>query len=159
MVGDLKRGRTVRSLAYLLTNYNDVKIIFCAPDAFKIEDDLRTHLVNSPNISFVETTEFMDAIPQADAIYMQRIQDEYDNQNEATRNLDISKYSLLYEHLDLLKDSCKILHAMPRRQELDPKIDQDPRAEYWSQQRNGMWIRSSLIAMLMGIDKQLLTAG
>lgn len=159
MVGDLKRGRTVRSLAYLLTNYNDVKIIFCAPDAFKIEDDLRTHLVNSPNISFVETTEFMDAIPQADAIYMQRIQDEYDNQNEATRNLDISKYSLLYEHLDLLKDTCKILHAMPRRQELDPKIDQDPRAEYWSQQRNGMWIRSSLIAMLMGIDKQLLTAG
>ncbi|HSX20003.1 MAG TPA: aspartate carbamoyltransferase [Gammaproteobacteria bacterium] len=155
MVGDLKRGRTVRSLASLLTNFNDIKIIFCSPEQFKMADDLRATLDNAPNVTYTETTEFLDAIGQADAIYMQRIQDEYDTQDQSTRNLDISKYCLKYDHLDLLKPTCKILHAMPRRQELDPKIDQDPRAEYWSQQRNGMWIRSSLIAMLMGVDQQL----
>ncbi len=155
MVGDLKRGRTVRSLAHLLTNYNNVKLIFCSPEQFKIADDLRARLDQCPNVKYYETTDFTDAISQADAIYMQRIQDEYDSQDESTRTLDISKYCLTYPHLDLLKPSCKILHAMPRRQELDPLIDQDPRAEYWSQQRNGMWIRSALIAMLMRIDQQL----
>lgn len=157
MVGDLKRGRTVRSLAYLLCNYKNIHIIFCSPEEFKIEDDLRSYLKQN-NIRFDETSDFMDAIQKADAIYMQRIQDEYDAQNESTRNLDISKYSLKFEHLDLLKPTCKILHAMPRRNELDPKIDSDPRAQYWSQQRNGMWIRTSLIAMLMGIDKQIMSA-
>lgn len=158
MVGDLKRGRTVRSLAHLLTNYNNIKLIFCSPEQFKIADDLRAHLNSCPNVSYTETTDFIDAIGQADAIYMQRIQDEYDTQDQSTRNIDISKYCLNYDDLKYLKPECKILHAMPRRQELDPKIDQDPRAEYWSQQRNGMWIRSSLIAMLMGIDKQLIHA-
>lgn len=158
MVGDLKRGRTVRSLAYLLTNFENINMIFCSPDQFKIADDLRAHLNNCKNVKFVETPEFLDAIGEADAIYMQRIQDEYDTKDNSTTNVDISKYSLKYEHLNLLKPTCKILHAMPRRQELDPLIDQDQRAEYWSQQRNGMWIRSSLIAMLMGIDQQLINA-
>lgn len=157
MVGDLKRGRTVRSLAFLLTNFNNIKIIFCSPEDFKIADDLRAHLQKA-NIQFTETTDFQEAIRQADAIYMQRIQDEYDTQDQSTRNLDISKYCLTYDHLELLKPTCKILHAMPRRQELDPRVDQDPRAEYWSQQRNGMWIRCSLIAMLMKIDQQLINA-
>lgn len=158
MVGDVKRGRTVRSLAHLLTNYNNVKIIFCSPENFRIENDLRTYLNNCPQVSFYETSNFKEAITAADAIYMQRIQDEYDAHDESTRNLDISQYCLRYEHLTELKPTCKILHAMPRRQELDPRIDHDPRAEYWSQQRNGMWIRSSLIAMLMGIDTHLFSA-
>lgn len=154
MVGDLKRGRTVRSLSYLLSNFSDINIIFCSPTEFKIADDLRIHLTNN-KVKFSETTDFMAAISCADAIYMQRIQDEYDISDEDVQQVDITKYCLKYEHLDSLKPTCKILHAMPRRQELDVRIDSDPRAEYWSQQRNGMWIRSALIAMLLGIDRQL----
>lgn len=155
MVGDLKRGRTVRSLSYLLANYKNIKIIFCSPEEFRINTDLREFLENSPNISFTETTNFIDAISSSDAIYMQRIQDEYDTTDNSLKHVDVTKYYLTYEHLVHLKPHCKILHAMPRRQELDPRIDSDPRAEYWSQQRNGMWIRTGLIAMLMGVGKQL----
>ncbi len=155
MVGDLKRGRTVRSLSYLLTNYQNIKIIFCSPEPFKIHADLRTHLQTCNNLQFIESQDFLDSIQQADAIYMTRIQDEYDSITPALKNVDTSTYNLKYEHLKLLKPLCQILHPMPRRQELDPRIDNDPRAEYWSQQRNGMWIRTGLIAMLMGIDQQL----
>lgn len=156
MVGDLKRGRTVRSLAMLLTNYKDIKIIFCSPEQFRIANDLKENLTNSQNVEFIESNNFIDSISQADAIYMQRIQDEYDSHDNRTTNVDISKYSLTLDHLKYLKPTCQILHAMPRRNELDPRIDNDPRAQYWSQQRNGMWIRCSLIAVLMRIDQELL---
>lgn len=156
MVGDLKRGRTVRSLAMLLTNYKNIKIIFCSPEEFRIANDLKEHLNKYPNVQFTEANNFIDSISQADAIYMQRIQDEYDSKDNRTTHIDISQYSLTYGHLPYLKPNCQILHAMPRRNELDSRIDNDPRAQYWSQQRNGMWIRCSLIAVLMRIDHQLL---
>lgn len=155
MVGDLKRARTIRSLSYLLAHYKNIKIIFCSPPEFKIEDDLRVYLNSKPNVSFLETTDFIDSIQQADAIYMQRIQDEYDTPEQASKNLDTTQYRLTYDHAKLLKPDCKILHPMPRRQELDVRYDQDPRAEYWSQQRNGMWIRCALIANLLKADKQI----
>lgn len=158
MVGDLKRARTIRSLSYLLAYYQGIKLIFCSPDEFKIADDLRQYLKNCPQVSFTETTNFIDSIQQADAIYMQRIQDEYDTAENCLQHVDTTPYRLTHELLTKLKPDCKILHAMPRRQELDPKIDQDPRAEYWNQQRNGMWIRTALIASLMGIDQQLASA-
>ncbi len=155
MVGDLKRGRTVRSLANLLTNYQNVNIVFCSPDEFRISEDLRTQLNSCKNVSIYETSDFNEAISSADAIYMQRIQDEYDNTHPTMDKDKITQYYLTYNHLKHLKSECKILHAMPRRAELDPRIDTDKRAEYWSQQRNGMWIRSALIAMLLDIDKHI----
>jgi len=155
MVGDLKRGRTVRSLSYLLTHFSNVKLIFCSPEPFKIADDLRLMLQKAHNISFTETTNFMDSIGGANAIYMTRIQDEYDSLDPSLQKVDTSNYYLKAEHLQILKADCKILHPMPRRQEIDHKIDQDPRATYWQQQRNGMWIRAGLIAILMGVDRQI----
>lgn len=147
MVGDLKRGRTVRSLSKLLTHYLDVNLIFCSPVEFKIKQDLRETLQQA-NINFIETTDFKEAISQSDAVYMTRIQDEYDTQDNLS-TIDTSKYHLKYDHLSILKPTCKIMHPMPRRLELDPKIDQDPRAQYWRQQRNGMWIRAALISFLL----------
>src|SRR5690606_30398044 len=143
------------SLSFLLANYPNINIIYCSPEEFRITQDLRTFLQKSPNIKFTETTNFLEAISQADAIYMQRILDEWDTADNSLKHVDVTKYYLTYEHLNNLKPHCKILHPMPRRQELDPRIDADKRAEYWSQQRNGMWIRTGLIAMLMGIGQQL----
>jgi len=156
MVGDLKRGRTVRSLSHLLTHYTDVKIIFVSPPAFSIPDDLRAFLQNASNVKFFETTDFINAITEADAIYMTRIQDEYDDLDPSLKNIDTTQYHLKHEHLTLLKPTCKILHPMPRRQEIDIKIDHDLRAEYWNQQRNGMWIRTALIAILLNVATEIM---
>ncbi|MEM7696215.1 MAG: aspartate carbamoyltransferase [Pseudomonadota bacterium] len=148
MVGDLRRGRTVRSLARLLRNFRDVKILFVSPPEFAIADDLRADLQGS-GVTFEETTAFRDAIEAADAVYMTRIQDEYDG--ASVEAATIAGYHLKAAHLDLLKPQCAILHPLPRRDELDVAIDTDPRAKYWRQERNGMWVRVALIALLMGV--------
>ncbi|MET0105643.1 MAG: aspartate carbamoyltransferase [Sedimenticola sp.] len=154
MVGDLKRGRTVRSLSRLLANYEDVAITFASPEEFRIEQDLRDCL-NNRGVPFVETTDFEGAIREADAIYMTRIQDEWDEQHESDA-VDHSNFCLHYDHLDVIKDDCVIMHPLPRRDEIDPRIDSDPRAKYWRQERNGMWVRVALIAILMGVDHQVM---
>ncbi len=152
LVGDLKRGRTVRSLSRLLANYKDVKLIFASPIEYKIADDLRSFLL-SRNVAFEETTNFRDGIAAADAIYMTRVQDEYDVIGE--KKVDTRNYHLKYEHLDSLKKECVIMHPLPRREELDPAIDKDSRAKYWRQERNGMWTRVALITILMGVDSHI----
>jgi aspartate carbamoyltransferase catalytic subunit len=154
MVGDLKRGRTVRSLSRLLSNYDGVKLRFVSPVEYKISDDLRKQLMTR-HISFEETTDFPGSLADADAIYMTRVQDEYDQANES-KSVDYSKYHLKYEHLASLKQECMILHPLPRRNELDSAIDKDPRAVYWRQERNGMWTRVALITHMLQVDQQIL---
>lgn len=153
LVGDLKRGRTVRSLSRLLTHFPGIKLLFVSPKEFKIEEDLRAFL-KSNRVSFEETEQFREALGQADAIYMTRVQDEYDAHGES-KKIDTSAFKLKFQHLSLLKDNCVIMHPLPRRDELDPLIDQDPRARYWRQERNGMWARVGLITILLGVDHNI----
>jgi len=155
MVGDLKRGRTVRSLSKLLTKYANVNLIFASPPEFKIGDDLRQTLKKS-GVHFTETTDFESAISNSDAIYMTRIQDEYDKSAGESKGVDTSKFCLREHHLKKIKQHCVIMHPLPRRDELDPAIDRDPRAKYWRQERNGMWTRVALITMVMGADQNIL---
>jgi aspartate carbamoyltransferase catalytic subunit len=155
MVGDLKRGRTIRSLSRLLTLYPQVKLVFASPQEFEIESDLRSFLKKS-NVEFLETRNFTEAISLSDAIYMTRIQDEYDTLTVDSKNVDSSTFCLKVEHLKLLKSSTVILHPLPRRNELDPLIDHDPRAKYWRQERNGMWTRVALITTLLGVAENIL---
>ena len=155
MVGDLKRGRTVRSLSKLITLYPGAKLIFASPEAFKIQDDLRTAL-KAARVEFLETSNFKDAISMSDAIYMTRVQDEYDSQPGDSAKVDSSAFSLRSEHLSIIKKTAVIMHPLPRRMELDPAIDADPRAKYWRQERNGMWTRVALITKLLGVDQQIL---
>ncbi len=154
MVGDLKRGRTVRSLSSLLTNYADVRIIFVSPPSFRIEQDLSS-MLKSRRLVFEETEDLEQSLPQADAIYMTRIQDEYDRAGES-KAIDYSRFHLKHEHLKLMKKDAVIMHPLPRRAELDPRIDSDPRARYWRQERNGMWTRVALITKVLGVDHQIL---
>lgn len=154
MVGDLKRGRTVRSLTYLLKNYKNIKFVYISPDYLKIGDDIKKFLTKH-NIKFIESDDMMKSIKNVDAIYMTRIQDEYDINNES-KDIDYSKFHLKWEHLKMIKKHTIILHPLPRRQEIDPAIDDDPRAMYWRQERNGMWIRAALIAHIFGVDKKIL---
>jgi aspartate carbamoyltransferase catalytic subunit len=154
MVGDLKRGRTVRSLAGLLMNYRGIKLRFASPKEFRINDDLRDRL-GKAKVSFEETEDFEGAIAGADAIYMTRVQDEYDVDQES-KAIDYKKFHLKYEHLKLLKRDAIIMHPFPRREEIDVAIDNDPRAKYWRQERNGMWTRVALITKILGVDNKIL---
>lgn len=154
MVGDLKRGRTVRSLTYLLKNYDNIKLIYVSPDYLGIGDDIKKFL-KKHEMKFTESDDLVKSISQADAVYMTRIQDEYDTNNES-KSIDYSRFHLKKEHLKLIKKNAIIMHPLPRRDELDPAIDADSRAMYWRQERNGMWIRTALIAYMFEQDKIIL---
>jgi len=155
MVGDLLRGRTVRSLSYLLKNYDGVKIYFVAPRKLQMGQDLKDYLIEN-DVNFEEHENFEEIIPLADAIYMTRIQDEYDQEGESEK-IDYSKFHVTRDHLKLLKTNAIIMHPLPRRSEISPEVDQDRRAMYWRQVRNGMWVRVALIAKIFLADKEIMS--
>ena len=152
-VGDLARGRTVRSLAWLLTKYHGVRMIFVAPPELQIGADILAAL-QAAGAEYELTADFETVMPAADAIYMTRIQDEWDQAGES-KHIDTTKYHLRREHLAWLKSDAAILHPLPRRHEIAPEIDADPRAMYWRQVRNGMWIRAALILTIFERDAEV----
>ncbi len=146
-VGDLMRGRTVRSLAWMLTLYKDVTLYFVAPDSLQIGQDI-LDLLDEAGTKYVVTQDFASVMPIADAIYMTRIQDEWDAVGESST--ESSDFQIGAEHMDVIKDTTVIMHPLPRRKEISTEIDNDPRAVYWRQMRNGMWIRAALILTTFG---------
>ena len=152
--GDLARGRTVRSLALLLTNYTNISMTFAAPDQLQIGNDILEQLDHA-GVKYELTSNFKDAIPQADAVYMTRIQDEWDTKPGESSHIDLSQYSFTGDDLKRLQMYSIIMHPLPRRTEIDTACDNDPRAMYWRQMRNGMWIRSALIATSFGRDDEI----
>ncbi len=154
-VGDLLRGRTVRSLAWLLTLYNDVKVYFVAPEQLQIGEDV-LELLDAAGMEYETTQDFESVMPKADALYMTRIQDEWDEDGEST-TIDTSAFSIDAEHLDRLKETAVIMHPLPRRKEINTDVDSDPRAIFWRQVRNGMWARAALILTTFGRQDEVNT--
>ncbi|MBI5208716.1 MAG: aspartate carbamoyltransferase [Elusimicrobia bacterium] len=154
MVGDLKRGRTVRSLSYLMKNYKRVKLYFVSPPQLRMEKDILTFL-SKHTIPYRETDDLGSVMREADAIYMTRIQDEHDVAGES-RKVDYSKFQFRAEHLAVIKKTCIIMHPLPRREEIEVEVDEDDRAVYWRQERNGMWVRAALIAHLFSVEDEIL---
>jgi aspartate carbamoyltransferase catalytic subunit len=154
-VGDLLRGRTVRSLALLLTRYRDVELAFVAPPQLQIGEDIRT-LLQQAQVRFSLTSDLESAIPAADAIYMTRIQDEWDAVKGDSAKIDTSRFQFSLPQLERMRPDAVLLHPFPRRTEIDPAVDHDPRAVYWRQMRNGMWIRAALILRIFGREDRVL---
>lgn len=154
LVGDLKRGRTVRSLTYLLKNYKNIEFVFVSPEYLRIEDDIKKFLKKN-KMKYKESDDLEKSIKNVDAIYMTRIQDEYDINNES-KDIDYSKFHFKKEHLRLIRNNTIIMHPLPRRSEVDTAVDADPRAMYWRQERNGMWMRTALIAHIFNQDSTIL---
>ncbi|MEX2317644.1 MAG: hypothetical protein WD669_10870 [Pirellulales bacterium] len=165
--GDIGRGRTVRSLAMLLALYEGVRLVFIAPDHPKLamREDLRERLADR-NVHFHEVESFEErldgrpVIEQLDALYMTRIQKEHDDPEDADSlaRIDLSQYCLTQELVDRMKPYAPILHPFPRDQhfgEIPPEIDNDPRAMYFRQARNGMWIRAALLAHIFDVDHHI----
>ncbi len=152
-VGDLARGRTVRSLSLLLLNYSDVRQYFVAPEGYQIGSDILQTL-DKAGVRYKLSSDFHALIPEADAIYMTRVQDEWDKTDgKPAVSFDRGRYSFGVEDLKRLKEKAVLMHPFPRRTEIDPAVDHDPRAVYWRQMRNGMWIRAALIATIFGREK------
>ncbi|MEZ5566484.1 MAG: hypothetical protein R3F24_13715 [Gammaproteobacteria bacterium] len=148
---DLKRGRTVRSLCYLMKNYHGVKLVLIAPPRFDLEPDIKAHL-REHNIPFIDDAKLEDALPSLDAIYVTRMQSEWDTVGE-TRGIDYSGYSITPDNLSRLKPSAVIMHPLPRGPEISPAVDDDPRAVYWRQERNGMWMRVAILLKIFQADQ------
>jgi aspartate carbamoyltransferase catalytic subunit len=153
MMGDLKRGRTVRSLSYLMKNYSGVRLIFISPHAFKMEDDIKEHL-RAHNIAFTETTDLDAVLAEIDAIYVTRVQAEFDTEKES-EGVDMSRFRIGPRELSRMRDDAVIMHPLPRGNELDVRVDTDPRAKYWRQERNGMWIRAALLLKIFGVASEV----
>ena len=152
--GDLLRGRTVRSLSYLLTNFPNIRQVFVAPGPLQVGEDVLA-ILRSKQVAFETTDDFHAALPQADAVYMTRIQDEWDTAKGESAKIDTSRFKFGAEELKLLPQRSIIMHPLPRRDEISTAVDSDPRAMYWRQMRNGMWIRTALIAMTFGCEKRI----
>ena len=153
LMGDLRRGRTVRSLAYLMKNYRDVRLVFIAPDAFAMGGDIREHL-REQGIPFHETGELDSVIGDLDAIYVTRLQTEHDV-GEESKGFEHARFRIGPEQLPALRSDAVIMHPLPRGPELDPAVDRDPRAMYWRQERNGMWMRVALLVKIFEVEDEL----
>lgn len=145
--GDLKFGRTVHSLMAAMSRYDNVKFIFISPDELRLPEYLKEDILDPKNIEYVETTDLEDAMPQLDILYMTRVQRErFFNEQDYIRLKD--SYILTPDKLADAKDSLSILHPLPRVNEISTAVDDDPRAKYFEQVRNGKFIRMALILKL-----------
>lgn len=149
--GDLKFGRTVHSLMAAMSRYDNVKFIFISPDELRLPEYLKEDILDPKNIEYVETADLEEAMPQLDILYMTRVQRErFFNEQDYIRLKD--SYILTPDKLAAAKDTLSILHPLPRVNEISTAVDDDPRAKYFEQVRNGKFIRMALILKLLEVE-------
>ena len=152
MVGDLRYGRTVRSLAYLLTKYEAVEIFFVSPPVCKMERDIKEYL-DKNKITWREETDLAKVAKEVDCIYMTRVQKERFHSAEDYLEA-ASKYILTPELVSTMKQDAIIMHPLPRVDEIPKEVDADPRARYFEQAQNGLYIRMALLYLLLQKDSE-----
>lgn len=148
MVGDLKYGRTVHSLLQALSHFK-ARFTFVSPKELQMPAEYKEFLYGL-GISYVETTDIMEHINDADIIYMTRVQRErFSDPMEYERVKNA--YVLRNEMLVNTKDTMRILHPLPRVNEIHPSVDTNPKAYYFEQTENGVYTRMAIMAYLFGV--------
>ena len=148
--GDLKFGRTVHSLVTALCRYENIKFIFISPPELKIPDYLKENVLDAQGKDYVEVESMEDAMPQLDILYMTRVQKErFFNEADYLRLRDT--YILDPEKLSAAKPEMRVLHPLPRVDEITVDVDKDPRACYFRQAANGKFVRMALIMKLLEV--------
>ena len=147
MVGDLRYGRTVHSLTKLLSKY-DVSLRYVSPDVLRLPLELMNDLIDAKR-DVRETNKVADVIETADVLYVTRIQKE--------RFTDLAQYEeiknyfeITPELMEMAKEKMVVMHPLPRVGEIHYKVDRDPRAAYFRQVQNGLYIRMALLACVLG---------
>ncbi|WP_372776020.1 aspartate carbamoyltransferase [Mangrovibacterium sp.] len=144
MVGDLKYGRTVHSLLMAMSQFNNPIFNFIAPDELQIPEEYKIYL-REKGIRFFEHSEFTDIISEADIVYMTRVQKERFSdpiEYEQVKNVYILRNSMLAN----TKPNMRILHPLPRVNEIHTDVDKNEKAYYFEQARNGVYAREAIIA-------------
>jgi aspartate carbamoyltransferase catalytic subunit len=141
MVGELDRGRTVRSLAYLLSKFDRVKIHFVSPPEVRMQPDILAHL-EEHGTWYEQTGDLAAVAGRVDVLYLTRIRPDRAGAHDPRR------YGVGAATLAAMKPDALVLHPLPRTAELDPAVDDDPRARYFQQATNGLYVRMALLTMV-----------
>ena len=142
-VGELDRGRTARSLAYLLAKFERIKIFFVSPPEMQMREDI-LHYLERHNVRYELEADISKVAGEVDVIYQTRIRPE--------RAADVRRFAIDSSVLGHMKHDAMILHPLPRTVELDKMVDADPRALYFRQATNGLYVRMALLTMLLDQD-------
>ena len=150
LCGDLKFGRTVHSLIESLVRYNNVKFVLISPKELQVPSYIRNDVLRASGNEFEEVERLEDAIPKLDILYMTRVQKErFFNEEEYMRMKGY--YILDKAKMELAKDDMRVLHPLPRVNEISVEVDDDPRACYFKQVKYGMYMRMALILKLLEV--------
>ena len=148
MVGDLKYGRTVHSLLMAMSEFNTT-FYFISPEELKMPDWYKMHL-DQVGLKYVEGKDLNEYLNEADIIYMTRVQQERFTdpiEYERVKNAYILRRSMLAE----TKETMKVLHPLPRVNEIHTDVDDSPHAYYFEQARNGVYARQAIISSILGV--------
>jgi aspartate carbamoyltransferase catalytic subunit len=143
IIGELDRGRTARSLAYLLAKFERVKIYFVSPAELQMKPDILEYL-DRHGVRYEMESELDRVVSEVDVIYLTRIRPE-----RITDAPGLRRYAVDSSTLRRMRSDAMILHPLPRTVELDKTIDDDPRAMYFRQAANGLYVRMALLTMLL----------
>lgn len=148
--GDLKFGRTVHSLIKSLARYDNIKFVLISPEELRVPDYIINEVLEPHGIPYIETRNLEGALPDLDILYMTRVQRErFFNEEDYIRLRD--SYILTAEKLNLAPADMAVLHPLPRVNEITLDVDDDPRAAYFEQAQNGVYVRMALIMTLLGL--------
>ena len=148
--GDLKFGRTVHSLVAAMSRYTGVRFVFVSPEELKLPRYVKEQYVKSKNIPYTQSTCLEEVMPELDILYMTRVQKErFFNEEDYIRLKN--SYVLTREKMAQAKPTMAVLHPLPRVNEIALDVDDDPRAAYFEQVQNGVYVRMALIMTLLGL--------
>ena len=151
LCGDLKFGRTVHSLIAAMARYTGNKFVLISPEELKLPSYVKKDILQKNGIEYVQTTDLEGALPELDVLYMTRVQRErFFNEEDYLRLKD--SYILTPEKLEKANKDLKVLHPLPRVNEISVGVDADPRACYFKQVLNGKYMRMALILKLLEVE-------
>jgi aspartate carbamoyltransferase catalytic subunit len=148
LVGDLRYGRAARSLALLLARMDSVRLLLATPPGIAMSDDVVNRLKQA-RVAVEQTTSLDEVVGEAQVIYMTRVQKER-FPDEATYQAVAGRYQLTAAHLQRMRPDAIVMHPLPRVDELSTGVDADPRAAYFRQVKNGLYLRMALLDWLFG---------
>jgi aspartate carbamoyltransferase catalytic subunit len=151
LCGDLKFGRTVHSLIKALSVHEGIEFVLISPEELRVPAYV-VRMIEAGGCAWRETRSMSEAIGGLDVLYMTRVQKErFFNEEDYIRLKD--SYILDEQKMQLAPDGMIVMHPLPRVNEIAAEVDLDPRAVYFKQARNGMYVRMALIMALLGIEE------
>jgi aspartate carbamoyltransferase catalytic subunit len=141
IIGELDRGRTARSLAYLLSKFERVRIFFVSPPEVQMQKDILEHL-DEHRVWHAQESDLSKVLGEVDVVYQTRIRPE------RVADGAVARYALDAGLLAKMKKDAVILHPLPRTVEIDAAVDADPRARYFDQAKNGLFVRMALLSLV-----------